>query len=210
VPSLLALTHFNVSLRGMDIPLGLLGEEARVLAENPAAARRSSITDAVGRRPSASNSISNAPEEGATGWSAFSALSAAFGTATSWLHPNIGAALADTPPPPYWAREINTIVYENEGHVPRVLTAIGKAILAHCTATEGIFRRSSNSHLAPIIMNLMNLPLDLQPRLDWNAITQYDPLLPPIMLKKVVSSLRPAVFKQHVYPTLREVRSVDE
>lgn len=192
----------------MDLPLRTLGEEARVLAENPNAARRSSVTDAVGRRYSASRPP--VPEEGASGWGAFSAISAALGTAASWLHPNVNAAINDRPGQTYWAREIDEIVAENLGHVPRVLTVMGRAILQYCTTTEGIFRRSSNSSLAPILQNLMDLPLDIQPRLDWAAIAQRDPFLPPIMLKKVISSLRPAVFQPHLYPTIRNTRSVDE
>ncbi|CAK9786260.1 hypothetical protein CC85DRAFT_285756 [Cutaneotrichosporon oleaginosum] len=206
VPSLLALTHLNIPLRGMDLTVPTLVEEARVLAEDPNAAQRSSVTDAVGRR--ASTSLAAPPEAGASGWGAFSMLSAALGTATSWLHPNVSAALADRPPPPYWSRDIDAIVSENNGHVPRVLGAIGTAILAHCASTEGIFRRSSNSPLAPVLQSLLDLDLDLQPRLDWAALAQHDPLLPPLMLKRVVSKLRPPVFMHHLYPTIRASHTV--
>ncbi|BEI96957.1 hypothetical protein CcaverHIS631_0205460 [Cutaneotrichosporon cavernicola] len=198
VPSLLALTHFNVPLRGMDLALQTLGEEARILAENPNAARRSSVTSSA------------APSEEAGAWGAFSALSAALGTAASWLHPNVSAALNDKPGQAYWARDIEVIVAENGGHIPRVLAVIGKAILDYSTATQGIFRRSSNSPLTPILQNLMDLPLDLQPRLDWAVIAQSDPLLPPIMLKKVISTLRSPVFGQHLYHIIRDTRSVDD
>lgn len=148
MPSLLALTHFNVSLRGMDLPLSTLAEEARVLADNPDAARRSSITNAAGRRPSVTPIAPPSPPvpavETGIAWGTFSALTSVLGTATSWLHPGVAEALTDKPQQKYWAREIDDIVAENQGHVPRVVGAIGNAIITHCTTTEGIFRRSAN------------------------------------------------------------------
>lgn len=156
VPSLVALTHFNVSLRGMDLPLSTLTEEARVLHENPDAARRSSITNAAGRRasitplprsPSPRPSPPPAPE--GIAWGTLSALTSVLGTATSWLHPGVAEALSDKPQQRYWAREIDDIVVENHGHVPRIVGAIGSAVLTYSTGTEGIFRRSANVRPPP-------------------------------------------------------------
>ncbi|GMK54253.1 hypothetical protein CspeluHIS016_0108390 [Cutaneotrichosporon spelunceum] len=208
VPSLLALTLFNVPLRGIDLALTTLEEEARILAENPNAARRSSVTDA--NRQTSGASLSSEEGVGAGAWGAFSALGAALGTAASWLHPNVNAALNDRPSQPYWARDIDAIAAENGGHVPRVLTVIAKSILDHSTSTEGIFRRSPHSALAAILHNLLDLPLDLQPRLDWSVIAKADPLLPPILLKKILRTLHAPVFGQHTYPLIRVTRSVDD
>lgn len=145
----MALTHYKISLRGMDLPLSTLAEEARILHENPTAARRPSVSAAMGiGGPGGLSGVGAPPAEsggalGTLGWG-FSALTSVLGSATSWLSPAVTEALDKEERERYWAREIDEIVKENGGHVPRVVSAIGSAILLWCADTEGIFRRSAN------------------------------------------------------------------
>lgn len=57
---------------------------------------------------------------------------------------------------------------------------------------------------------LLDLPLNLQPRLDWAMLAQHDPLLPPIMLKKILAAPQPPVFSPETYEVIKSTRSVSE
>ncbi len=66
------------------------------------------------------------------------------------------------------------------------------------------------TNLVHTLQALLDLPLHLQPRLNWAAIAKADPLLPPIVLKKILAALTTPIFPPSTYPIIRNTRSLDE
>lgn len=182
VPSLAALTAHGVSLRGMDLSITTLLEEA-----------------AATRDPPASPSTIQ--------WG-FSALTSAVGAATSYLQGTQAKAPTE-PSDPYWGQDIDDIVADARG-VPRVIEELGRAIYKECTGTEGIFRRTGNSPVLAGLRSVLNAPLGLQPKVDWALVAAHDPLLPPTLLKRLLSHLGAPIIPASVYPTIKSVRTPAE
>lgn len=180
VPSLASLTGHGVSLRGMDLSITALLEEASATREPPS--------------PSTIQ------------WG-FSALTSAVGAATSYLQ---GTPKAPSEPSdPYWGQDIDDIVADARG-VPRVIEELGRAIYQHCTDTEGIFRRTGNSPVLAGLRNVLNAPLGLQPKVDWELVAAHDPLLPPTLLKRLLAHLGAPVVPASVYPVIKAIRTPSE
>lgn len=161
VPSLLALARAAIPLRGVDVPLSTLAEEARVLREHPQLA--------IPRSGMASFGLMNTLGQqggvlGGLGWGV-SAISSAIGTANSYLPFKIASgALPPTPeeerkksldqdsaaePTKYWSGDLDKILADNKGHLPRVLHELRALILGMCSDTEGIFRRTATVSFLP-------------------------------------------------------------
>lgn len=183
VPSLAELTGHGVSLRGMDLSITTLLEEAAATRDPPAT-------------PSTIQ------------WS-FSALTSAVGAATSYLQGTTQAKAPSEPSDPYWGQDIDEIVADARG-VPRVIEEIGRAIYQECSDTEGIFRRTGNSPVLAGLRSVLNAPLGLQPKVDWAAVAAHDPLLPPTLLKRLLSHLGAPIVPTSVYPTIKTVRTPSE
>lgn len=184
VPSLAELTQHGVSLRGIDLSIPTLLEEAAARQEAPPAT----------------------PAAGAIQWG-LSALTSAVGAATSYLQGTAGGSKADLGPiDPYWGQEIDDIVSE-AGGVPRVIEDLGRAIYTECTDTEGIFRRTGGSPVLAGLRSVLNAPLALQPRVDWALIAAHDPLLPPTLLKRLLAGLPSPVVPSTVYPVIKTIRT---
>lgn len=196
IPSLLSLSRRGVSLAGVDVPLPTLLEEARILRENPDGA--------------------NAPEHaaessGAFGWG-YSAVTSMFGGVGSYFHLTEAKTASSPLPqlPPYWGQDIDHIVADAGGKVPRVLRDLAVAILNYCTDTEGIFRRSASSDLIPPLRALLDLPPSQQPRIDWTSVARADPLLPPILFKRLLLTLPAPVISSTLYPVIRKVHTPED
>lgn len=182
VPSLAALTGHGVSLRGMDLSITALLEEAAATREPPAT-------------PSTIQ------------WG-FSALTSAVGAATSYLQ-GAQAKAPSEPSDPYWGQDIDDIVADARG-VPRVIEELGRAIYQHCTDTEGIFRRTGNSPVLAGLRSVLSAPLGLQPKVDWELVAAHDPLLPPTLLKRLLAHLEVPIVPSSVYPVIETIRTPAE
>lgn len=184
VPSLAALTQHGVSLRGMDLSIATLLEEAAASREPPPAS----------------------PAAGAIQWS-FSALTSAVGAATSYLQgAAVGPKVDSEPADPYWGQDADDIVADARG-VPRVMEELGRAILKECTSTEGIFRRTGNSPVLAGLRSVLNAPLGLQPKVDWALVAAHDPLLLPTLLKRLLAHLGAPLVPASAYAAVRGVRT---
>ncbi|WVQ80980.1 hypothetical protein IAT38_003087 [Cryptococcus sp. DSM 104549] len=219
LPSLLSLYHaHHVPLKGIDISLPVLEAEARVLRDRPDLLPP--LPDAPPRPayPAARPPMNRAPssESSLASWG-YQTLTSAVGTAASYL-PNIGGfrsvngedgaedgQAGSVVTAGYWRRDLASLVEECGGKVPPLFVELRKAILAECTRTEGVFRRSSNSHLQQTLTAILALPLDAQPNLPWGEIAAQDPLLPAKMLCKVLGELAVPVIRPGLYPLVRSI-----
>lgn len=126
LPTLLELYHnHGVSLKGVDLPLAVITEEARVR-----------------------------PKESAANATWGSSIAYALGTMGSYLSfPGLTATTSITassgPARGYWDRDIDELVRECGGKVPPIFDELRQIILEECVATEGIFRLTPNVSLHP-------------------------------------------------------------
>ncbi|KAL1409632.1 hypothetical protein Q8F55_003628 [Vanrija albida] len=221
VPSLLALARAGIPLRGVDVPLSTLTEEARVLREHPQLA--------IPRAGMASFGLMNTLNQqggvlGGLGWGV-SAISSAIGTANSYLPFKLPAAtLPPSPeteakrsldqsaaePAKYWSGDVDAIIAENKGDLPRALHELRALILGMCSDTEGIFRKTATSHLLAPLQGLLDLPLRAQPKIDWAGVAITDPHLPPILLMRLLKGLSSALLPEDLYPLIRSTYTPDE
>lgn len=179
VPSLAELTAHGVSLRGMDLSIATLLEEAAAVRPAPPPG----------------------PALGTLQWG-FSALSSAVGAAASYWQGAGAAAAHDAKPSGFWAQDADAIVAE-AGGVPAVLDQLGRAIQQHCTDTEGIFRRAGSSAVLPGLRSVLDAPAALQPKLDWALVAEHDPLLPPTLLKRLLAHVAEPIVPPEAYAAVR-------
>ncbi|WVR03411.1 hypothetical protein IAU60_000402 [Kwoniella sp. DSM 27419] len=226
--SILSLYYdHRVPLKGIDLTLEAIEEEARILADRPelvpGPARSSpSIRGAVITRPKLDRQTSDAS---LAGWS-YQALSSAVSTAASYLPlPQLGLGAQHAPSESSekdhaggdcargcWGRALGDLMQESgtrPSRIPRLLDELRKAILAECTQTEGVFRRSSNSTLLTPLVACLDLPLDAQPNLPWVDIAHRDPLLPPKIVSRFLAELDEPVIGPVLYSTVRRTTTVD-
>ncbi|WVQ93915.1 hypothetical protein IAU59_000993 [Kwoniella sp. CBS 9459] len=217
LPSLLSLYHtYHAPLKGIDLTISALEAEAKVLRERPNLIPplhgRSSKPDV---RPKLEREAS---DSSLASWS-YHALSSALTTAASYLPvTQLGLAASEeqasatnlTEAKGYWGRDLQTLLDENNGDVPPLLKSLRSVILAECTATEGVFRRSSNSPLFTPLAALLDLPLADQPNIPWTDIARHDPLLPPKILSKFLAELSEPVVRCADYAVTRRVQSVED
>jgi hypothetical protein len=137
--SLVALprTH-GVSLRGFDLSLHDLREEALFLRENP------NLPPQRGLNAIPTISYNKGWTESIT-----STLSAASSyVILPWTTGgNQDQSFRSEKQSGYWNRDINELMEEHKGKVPPLITELRSVILTDCTNTEGVFRRSSNVSL---------------------------------------------------------------
>lgn len=114
----------------------MLYEEARLLRDQPSL---------IPTRTRSNRSIGKI--EQANTWG--STISTSIGYATSYLSfSRTTTRTSDTTEVDmrrgYWGRTAANVLTDSKGHAPGLLVALGEAILAGCTSTEGVFRRTSN------------------------------------------------------------------
>ncbi|KAK1926317.1 Rho GTPase activation protein [Papiliotrema laurentii] len=202
--SLLALTtRHRLPLAGMDLPLPVLHEEARLMRDRPdlfpEQTRRST------RYPRDANDSSS--------WS--ETISSTISYASSYL--TFGRSMSDLAsddpgadkPKGYWGRRIQNVVEESKGRVPPLLHSLGNAIVVHCTGTEGVFRKTSNSILLGPLVALLDLPIASQPTLPWSEIALEDPLLPPKLLLRFFAELEVPLIPPTMYSTIRKTTTLE-
>ncbi|WVW81631.1 hypothetical protein I302_103626 [Kwoniella bestiolae CBS 10118] len=214
LPSLLSLHHTHgVSLKGIDISLPVLEAEARVLRDRP---------DIIPPTPS-KEGTSSAPklkrmdsESSIASWG-YQTISSAVETAASYLPlPRFGVdsyhrpALESAGNKGYWGRDLDELTKECGGNVPPLLVELGKVILKECTTTEGVFRRTSNSHLLPVLTAILDLPISQHPNLTWTEIAREDSLLPPKILSRFLGELTQPILTSDMYSTIRETETAED
>ena len=122
----------------MDLPLPVLHEEARLMRDRP---------DLF---PEQTRRSTRYPRDAYDSSSWSETISSTISYASSYL--TFGRSMSDLAsddpgadkPKGYWGRRIQNVVEESEGRVPPLLHSLGNAIVAHCTGTEGVFRKTSN------------------------------------------------------------------
>ncbi|EIW67888.1 hypothetical protein TREMEDRAFT_44893 [Tremella mesenterica DSM 1558] len=107
----------------------------------------------------------------------------------------------------YWGRKPEHLIQAN-GKIYSLFQQLREAILGYCNAEEGVFRRTSNSTLMPVLESILDLPLNSQPSLPWTQLAKRDPLLPPKVLMKLYSSLDSPLIPQSLYPIIKDITSI--
>lgn len=173
VPSLddLYYTH-HVSLKGIEVNLDTLLEEARVL-------RQSSKTSG------SSKSGDRAPPNGPNAGWAYSTLTSTLSAASSYLplpgfkvtRENSLTGKSETGRG-YWRRTIEDLIKEADGKIPHLLEELSQAILSECTTTEGIFRRTSNVSQDVVSCSHISLTSDsLSSSSPWSEYSTFHPTI---------------------------------
>ncbi|WVF66294.1 hypothetical protein IAT40_001034 [Kwoniella sp. CBS 6097] len=218
LPSLLSLYHtYGVSLESIDLSLSVLEAEAKLLRERP-----EMLPPLHGRASSTLNvrpKLASAESDSSLASWSYHAFSSAVNIAFSYLpvaHLGISGPVDPvnseglTEARGYWGRDLQQVLDESRGDVPRLLKDLQNVILAECTTTEGVFRRSSNSPLFTPLVALLDLPIGEQPNIPWTEIARHDPLLPPKILSKFMAELRAPVIKPDDYAVISRIKSAED
>ncbi|WWC97213.1 hypothetical protein V866_004092 [Kwoniella sp. B9012] len=223
LPSLLSLYHTHkVPLKGIDISVAVLEAEARILKERPDIIPLAPPTR--GRHVGAEDvpKLKRIDSESSIASWGYQTISSAMETAASYLpipHFGIGSYdnqqnLMSSRNEGYWGRDLDDLIGAGEGNssgrVPPLLVDLGKVILQECITTEGVFRRSSNSHLLPTLIAILDLPISQQPNLLWTEIAKEDPLLPPKILSRFLGELKDPILNNNVYDLIRRTITTED
>jgi hypothetical protein len=139
--SLLSLySSLSGTLKGIEITIPVLEEEARYLAEHPELV------------PSSSKSKAYTTKRDISWRSSIVSVG-------SYLNP-YGQSSNDVKGggQGYRGRNVEGLIKESEGKVPLLLEQLKEVILSECIETEGIFRRSSNVSYTCITPLVANVP----------------------------------------------------
>ncbi|OCF59805.1 hypothetical protein L486_02478 [Kwoniella mangroviensis CBS 10435] len=223
LPSLLSLYHAHkVPLKGIDISLSVVEAESRVLKERPDIIPPTPPTRGKNVGTEAVPTLKRIDSESSLASWGYQTISSAMETAASYLPiPHFGLGSYDNQQSPlvsgnkgYWGRDLDDLIRAAEGNVnggiPSLLVDLGKAILQECIRTEGVFRRTSNSHLVPTLIAILDVPISQQPNLPWPEIAKEDPLLPPKILSRFLGDMKEPILTNSVYDLIRRTRTIED
>jgi hypothetical protein len=69
---------------------------------------------------------------------------------------------------------------------------------------------TSKSHLRPVIVDILDMPLESQPILPWRDIAISDPLLPPKILSRVLSQSSIPMIRPDQYKLVRQCTTLEQ